>query len=439
MRRRTASRGIALLTLLAATAVVAAACSSSGSSSVDTTAAPSNGRATTGQTIPGDSATYQYLVFNGDGNNLDAYAPYPPLLHQRVNSAFGPDFPQTSNPKGRDINAQICFFPDGSNRFIAGEDTNQTKGVLQGWGIFQLSGDHLGNLSMTERGKVVPTYQSASDNAENYGCGFLKDGRVLTGDVGNQALGPADGQLIEWFPPFEGTNPGKTGDGHWKKVSFCKLDVDIATAQSIYVDENDNIYIASARPSSEAGAAAQGVYKYSPPFPTNDTAAGGCGKKDSTGAPMATTVHREKVLAAGEHGMYYPSGIARTPTGGFYVSSVATGVIDEYDKDWKFVRTILQPPAGETIGTQSYSTGTPLGLGVGPDGTIFFADIGIVKDDKGNIGPGEHTGSLRRITFTNGKPNPPETMITGLDYPDGIGIWLPSAGSGSTTTTAAAN
>ena len=29
------------------------------------------------------------------------------------------------DPDGLDINAQICFFPDGSGRFIAGEDTGQ--------------------------------------------------------------------------------------------------------------------------------------------------------------------------------------------------------------------------------------------------------------------------------------------------------------------------
>jgi hypothetical protein len=40
-------------------------------------------------------------------------------------------------------------------------------------------------------------------------------------------------------------------------------------------------------------------------------------------------------------------------------------------------------------------------------------------------GPGTRTGSVNRITFTNGKPNPPELMADGLQFPDGLGIWQP--------------
>ena len=34
-------------------------------------------------------------------------------------------------------------------------------------------------------------------------------------------------------------------------------------------------------------------------------------------------------------------------------------------------------------------------------------------------------GSLRRITFTNGMPNPPETIADNLQFPDGLGVWKP--------------
>jgi len=86
------------------------------------------------------------------------------------------------------------------------------------------------------------------------------------------------------------------------------------------------------------------------------------------------------------------------------------------------VRTILQPPAGETLGAEPFSTGTPLGLGIGPDGTLYFADIGIVIAD-GRIGPGRGTGKLRRIVFVDGEPQAPETMADGLAFPDGIGVF----------------
>src|SRR5581483_333476 len=134
------------------------------------------------------------IVLSGQGNDLDAYTGTSPFKHQTVIETRAKD------PKGLDINAQICFFPDGKT-FIAGEDTGQPN-PLQGWGIFRLKGNKVGNLKAREIGKLQPTYQGATDNAENYGCGILSDGRVLTTDIGNQAAGPGDGQLIIWFPPF---------------------------------------------------------------------------------------------------------------------------------------------------------------------------------------------------------------------------------------------
>jgi hypothetical protein len=30
---------------------------------------------------------------------------------------------------------------------------------------------------------------------------------------------------------------------------------------------------------------------------------------------------------------------------------------------------------------------------------------------------------VRRITFTDGKPNAPETIADHLEFPDGLGLW----------------
>lgn len=119
-----------------------------------------------------------------------------------------------------------------------------------------------------------------------------------------------------------------------------------------------------------------------------------------------------------------PSGITRGPSGHFFVASVITGAINEYDAGWHYVQAVLQRPAGETLGPEPYSTGTPLGITVGPDGTLYYADIGVVSDASG-IGPGTKTGSVQRITFTDGVPNAPETMASRLQFPDGIGLWRP--------------
>jgi hypothetical protein len=392
--------------LVLATVVSTVASCSSDDAATPATSAP--GSSTTAPPVPAGP-----IVFNGQGNNLDAYATTPSqdgtFATQRVFETADTD---ASN--GRDINAQLCFLPktaDGEQWFVAGEDTDQDDpGGSAGWGIFKIEGTRVGNLRATQLGKLIPTFQPSNDNPENYGCGVLSGGRVLTTDVGNQASGDGDGQLIVWFPPLTG---GTIGD--FRSVAYCKLDVGLATAQSILV-RDDVIYVAAARGD---------VYRYTGPFPTGPDATGGCGGKDATGAPMADSVTKDVFIDSGPNGLPTPAGLAPAPDGGLYVSSVFTGVIDEYGPDGAFRRTILQPPPGEQLGAEPYSTGTPLGLGVGPDGTLYFADIGVVVD-AGNAGPGASTGTLRRIRFVDGEPQPPETMATDLDFPDGIGVWDPT-------------
>jgi len=347
------------------------------------------------------SSRNRAIVFSGEGNNLNAYESVPPFRKQRVITTVDKD------PDGLDINAQICFFPrarrDGSRWFIAGEDTGQPN-PPQGWGIFRLRGHKVGRLKAAKIGKLTPTYQGSLDNAENYGCGFLDDGRVVTSDVGNQASGAGDGQLIVWFPPFNRT-----------KVEYCKIDVGIATAGGILV-RNDEVYLASARPPTA------GVWRYSGPFPTSDTAAGGCGREDATGAPLTDAVQKEIFIPAGGP-IATPNAIARSPRG-FYVSSVITGVIAEFDRDGEYLRNVLEPAAGDALGERPYRTGTPLGLGSDRKGNVFYADIGIVVSTDG-VGPGDRTGTVRRIHFVDGEPRPPETMDRRLAFPDGIGVLQP--------------
>lgn len=349
------------------------------------------------------------IVFNGQGNDFDAYSTTKPFKHQNVIRN------RNADPAGLDINAQLCFFGKGGRTFIAGEDTGQPD-IVQGWGIFRLRGSKVGKLVATQIGKLQPTYQGSSDNAENYGCGVLSDGRVITSDIGNQASGPENGQLIIWFPPL--TAGFETGDaGNVGTVPYCKLDIGIGTAGGIAVDDEDRVYVASAR-----GANA-GVLRFTGPFPTAPDAAGGCGSQDATGAPMADSVQRELFIGTSEN-FGTPNAIVPAPDGGWYVSSVINGVINEFDADGALVRTILEPAEGEVIGADPYETGTPLGLAVGPDGTLYYADIGIVIDGA-NVGPGDGTGTVRRIRFVDGEPQAPETMAEGLAFPDGMGVFVP--------------
>lgn len=346
------------------------------------------------------------IVFNGQGNDLAAYEGEPPFTKQIVI----PHYDEAEQPDGLDINAQICFDPDNPRRFVAGEDTLQETTGEPGWGIFELDGDRVGELSATQIGKLVPTYQPSNDNPENYGCGFLPDGRVVTTDIGNQAEGPGDGQLIVWFPPFDSFD-----------VGYCKVDVGLVTAQSVLVDD-EYVYVAQAR---------SDVSRYAiDALPTSAGADGGCDGIDGTGAPATLAVTGEPFIVPDEtNRLATPSGIAKAPDGTLFVSSVFNGAISQFEPDGTFIRTVLEPPAGETLGPEPYSTGTPLGIGVGPDGSLYFADIGIVFNEGGGVGPGPGTGKVRRIAFDeNGEPQPPDEMDAGLAFPDGIGIWTGAAG-----------
>jgi len=391
--------------LLMALVLLAGACSDDADTeATDSTEAADSSTTTT---VADDGLPDEVLVFGAQGNNLDAYSTGDPSEVQRVITTVAED------PDGLDINAQICFFPDGSGRFIAGEDTGQPDPPA-GWGIFQLSGTGIGDLEAEQIGKLTPTYQEGA-SPENYGCGVLSDGRMVTTDLGGQAPGdPGNGQFIVWFGGAEGTDQ-----------TYCKVDVDIATAQSLLVGPDDEVFVVSARPPTS------GVWRYTD-LPTSADAAGGCGATDATGAPQADAVTREQVLAPGENDILSPAGIALSPTGGFYLSSVITGIINEYDVDWGFVRTVLAPPAGAAIGADtSLPTGTPLGIGVTPDGTIYYADIGIVNDPENGFGPGDGTGTFRRITFVDGEPQAPETLAGGLAFPDGVGVYAPGGVAGA--------
>ena len=320
-----------------------------------------------------------------------------------------------SDPNGWDINGEICpFSMNGQTYLVTGEDTHQPDPPA-GWGVFALSGMTVGDLSIDRVARLVPTYQPTPDDPDNYGCGVLSDGRILTTDIGNDAAGDANGQLEIWFPPYDSAHRVVLQDRHAPRDRTS----DLRRRQRQHVSQ-------LARPSDDPLATQGGIYKYTGPFPTSADAAGGCGQIDNLGSPLADQVNKIKVLSSGDNGLVSPSGLTKGSNGHWFVSSVITGVINEYDENWNFVQTVLQPPAGEQLGEQSFSTGTPLGLAADDEGNLFFADIGIVFVEGKTPGPGTRTGSVNRITFTNGKPErPPEVMADGLQFPDGLGVWQP--------------
>jgi hypothetical protein len=121
----------------------------------------------------------------------------------------------------------------------------------------------------------------------------------------------------------------------------------------------------------EPDATAAGVFKYSPPYPTSNDARGGCGRIDNLGSPLADAIQKQKVLAAPDHGLSTPSGIVGSKNGHFFVASVISGTINEYDADWQHVQTVLRRRRRSHQPDQDLSTGTPLGITVDENGTLY--------------------------------------------------------------------
>ena len=250
---------------LAAAVLVALAVALGGCSSSDDDSASVESTTSTSSTAA--AAETGTVLFSPEGNNLWAYETAPPFRAQKVNTAnhsFG-DAP--SDPEGWDINGQVCTFAkDGKRYMITGEDTHQPDPPA-GWGIFEVSGTRVGDFGIKRVARLVPTYQPTPDSPDNYGCGVLSDGRIVTSDIGNEASDAANGQLTMWFPPYDST-----------KVAYCKLDLHLATGQGIYVDADDNLYLNSPRPSPDPLATSGGVFRYTGPYPTGADAAHGCGE-----------------------------------------------------------------------------------------------------------------------------------------------------------------
>lgn len=344
------------------------------------------------------------LLYSPEGNRLRRYdidsIKNPPLRQDVFIGRASAD-----PVHGRDINGMICLVPDGTGRFISGEDTGQPS-VPPGWGVFDPDG--------TQVGKLTATY-FVQPMGDPFGCAFDSQGRLFTTEIGNDTMGEPNGQLIMWFPPYTGF-PGAPGTypNAEHRTNFCKIATNLGTATSIAIDAQDRVYVVSAR-SSGVNPNGGAVIRYSPPFPTGPDAAGGCGQVDALGSPVADSSSPAVFIV--NSNVSTPTGIARARNGNWYVSSVLNGVIGEFTPDGVFVRRVLSPPRPGL----PTSTGNPQGIAVDAAGDLFFADLQLVIG-RGGIGPGPN-GKVRWIHFDEaGAPSAPMIIREQLAFPDAISI-----------------
>jgi outer membrane protein assembly factor BamB len=331
------------------------------------------------------------LLYSTEGNRLRRFdvdtISHPPLRQDVLipNASEGEAGPSTG--EGRDVNGMVCRLSDG--RLVMGEDTGQPE-VRPGWGLFTPDGEQVGKLAA--RGYTA--------QPEPFGCAVDEQGRLFTTEVGAQ--GGSNGQLIVWFPPYEGYPgaPGTYPNGEYS-TNYCVLADDVGTATGIALDGDDVLVSA---PSQSA------VLRFSGDWPTAPDAAGGCGRTSAIGSPL---VDAGRVTRSTFVSHLTASGIAKGPNGNWFVSSVAFSSIVEYTPAGSAVRTIVP----EHFGLPA-PDGNPQSLAFDAQGTLYYADLDLRL---GAItGP---DGKVRRVRFDeHGDPLAPEIIRRGLAFPDAVTI-----------------
>ncbi|TMK22917.1 MAG: hypothetical protein E6G68_01395 [Actinobacteria bacterium] len=269
----------------------------------------------------------------------------------------------------------------------------------------EISGSALGSIIAHQVGKLAPeagTGPGYTGDPDNYGCGFLDAGRLVTTAIGNTLPGqPANGQLFLWFGPFDTGFREETEPSGVRffvgEVGHCQIDDTLATAGGIAVDRNGDVYVATNRPDGKGKPG--GVWRFRGRWPST--------LAECTPDYLRANIHRELIVS---------------PDDTLYVSSVFTGTVSEYTKAGNWVRDIyplspVTPPTGPT-------GNTPYGLAVTADGSLWIADLGIVLD-----GPVNGQGSLIKVPFDANR-NPKllgQTVRKRLTFPDGLGVYTPAS------------
>lgn len=366
---------------------------------------------------------------------------------------------------GRHVNGQLCFFPSSSgpsfaSKFVISDDTYREACVEtgsqpvqarcaisdpdaaeyvgkdgDGWGVFNADGTWTGRVIQTEGfscNEVTKTCFQPIGTVDPQGCAFDTAGNFFGTDVNAGAIGVAKGALIVFF-----NNGGSVQDNY---KDYCIVARGLGAPGMPVVDDDGAIIFTEATTSDgplgpfaeftgrdEFRANAGRVLKFSftPPLTTSD-----CNltthELNSTGAAK---VQQSMFMSFPEDGVITPESITRVPEGRefggplanaphYYVGSVLLPpVINEYDSSGRFVRNIVPP----------FLPKNPIGMGVGSDGTLYYAELSLGPNMKNNdpetLDPfSTGCGQVSRVRFVAGVPLLPELLQNNLAFPDGVTV-----------------
>ena len=243
----------------------------------------------------------------------------------------------------------------------------------------------------------------------------------MTSDIGNQAAGDGERPAHHLVPAVHEGLRGREGrdEGHGA-VLQDRHRRSRPRAASRSTRTTTSTSRRRARPTS-------GVWRYSGPFPTSADAERRLrDDRQHRRTDRPTSVRKEPFIAAGEHGLVEPERDRRRArvraAGTCRASSPASST--STTRDGAFVRTILEPPAGEgprpradqhrdAARARRRARRHPL------------LRRHRHRDRRPRASDPATAPAVRRIRFVDGEPQPPETMADGLAFPDGIGIFVP--------------
>ena len=344
-----------------------------------------------------------YTVFNGQGNNLDAYDADPPFATQRVIHTIADD------PNGLDINAQICFFPDGSRRFVAGEDTGQTTGDLRAGASSSSTGRRSATSAPPRSASWCPPTRAARTTPRTTAAASSSDGRIVTTDVGNQAAGAGDGQLIVWFPPFD----------TFEKIALLQ-DRHRHRNGPEHLGRRSGPRLRRVGPTAHPTAAACGATPALPDRP--DGGRGAAARRTAPARRSSTQVRKEIFIPSGDERPDLTRRPGADRPGGLYVSSSVINGRNQRVRRRRSVRAD-DPAAARRRAARREAVldrHAPRHRRRARRHALLRRHRHRHRREQHR--PGRQHGTVRRIPFVDGQPQPPETMATGLAFPDGIGI-----------------